>query len=101
MFIKNFPQDHPNVIKLINQIASTLNIEKFSVAVFFGDINDPIFKGHPDNPNFVSIRLTDIERPMYFFDFQKFVQLQEILQLKINKFKIYSERRAVFWCEWI
>lgn len=90
---KSFPKDHPEVIKLKTKIVNYLNVPAECINVFFG---------YEYDLKFLQIQFQTLNLiPFEFFDFQKVINLQILLDIKINKFKIYPNSIIFFWCEFL
>lgn len=98
MIHKAFPQDSEKVIDLKNKISKLLDIDNENINVYFG---------YEHNPNFLHIKLQEKKLKINhlgnavkeIFNFQKLINLQNELGIKINLFRIYDEKVILFWCE--
>lgn len=97
---KALPQSSKEVIDLRNKISTLLNINIENIHVFFGFSFDPDHLMIKFQENIKS--QGPISRPIKeTFDFQKLIELQNTLNIKIELFRIYNDKTVLFWSKFI
>lgn len=89
MIIKNLPQTNPKISFLKFSISEYLQISQEFIHISVNYILYPKFL----------IRFDDPDIPHHFFNFQKFIEIQKILNFRFIKFRIYPIKKIIFWCE--